>query len=382
MSEPYDILIVGAGPAGLSTALHLAKIAPHLVPRTLILEKARHPRPKLCAGGLLPDGEVLLRRLGLDVNTLDGVDVRRAHLDYKGRGLSAGAWGNARLFRVIRREEFDSWLADAAHRVGFSFAEETTARRARAEGGLIRVETESRVFHARAVVGADGSNSVIRRAIPENRQTVARALELILPNDAARGTESFFDFAPLPRGISGYVWDFPARREESARRCWGIYDSNLRARTRAPMREILSEEMAVRSWTLDEGTLQGHPIRLYAPHNPIAAQGILLAGDAAGVDTLLGEGISFALGYGLLAAIALREAFERNDFSFSGYSEFVRRSPLGRALRRRRFLAKILYRLDTPEWQRFVWQGLGVPIRILAFLMVTGWGRRMKRLAS
>jgi flavin-dependent dehydrogenase len=85
MSEPYDILIVGAGPAGLSTALHLAKIAPHLVPRTLILEKARHPRPKLCAGGLLPDGEVLLRRLGLDVNTLDGVDVRRAHLDYKGR---------------------------------------------------------------------------------------------------------------------------------------------------------------------------------------------------------------------------------------------------------------------------------------------------------
>ena len=56
----HDILIIGAGPAGLSTALHLAQLAPELVGRTLILEKAHHPRPKLCGGGLLPYVEVIL----------------------------------------------------------------------------------------------------------------------------------------------------------------------------------------------------------------------------------------------------------------------------------------------------------------------------------
>ena len=64
----YDVLILGGGPAGLSTALHLAQLAPGLIPRILVLEKAHYPRPKLCAGGLLADAEVNpLRRLGLDV---------------------------------------------------------------------------------------------------------------------------------------------------------------------------------------------------------------------------------------------------------------------------------------------------------------------------
>jgi len=49
----HDLIIVGAGPAGLSTAIHLQHIVPELAKRTLIIEKARHPRPKLCAGGLL-----------------------------------------------------------------------------------------------------------------------------------------------------------------------------------------------------------------------------------------------------------------------------------------------------------------------------------------
>ena len=53
-ADSPDVLIVGAGPAGSALALHLARIAPDVARRTLVLEKSRHPRHKVCAGGLIP----------------------------------------------------------------------------------------------------------------------------------------------------------------------------------------------------------------------------------------------------------------------------------------------------------------------------------------
>ena len=98
-----DILILGAGPAGLSTALHLARDFPHLATRILILDKARHPRPKLCAGGLTLDAETVLQRLGLDVSEVPHADASVVHFDFAEKGLSIRN-PKRHTLRVIRRE--------------------------------------------------------------------------------------------------------------------------------------------------------------------------------------------------------------------------------------------------------------------------------------
>src|SRR5512138_520629 len=121
----YDIIIVGAGPAGISTALHLAQLAPERIPRTLILEKATHPRHKLCGGGILEDAEVILRGLGLDIREVPHCDVDWAHFDYDGRGFRMRSeGGGAFAFRTIRRHEFDAWLAGKARERGFLIHED------------------------------------------------------------------------------------------------------------------------------------------------------------------------------------------------------------------------------------------------------------------
>lgn len=385
----YDVIIVGAGPAGISTALHLANLAPELVSRTLILEKAHHPRPKLCGGGILPDAEVVLRHLGLDITEVPHVDVDWAHFDFDGQGMKMrGEKKGLFAFRVIRRHEFDAWLASKARERGFLIHENTTVKSIAATETGVVVATDQSEYHAAVVVGADGSNSVVRRAIvPHEDLHVARLLEIVTEPKPQKSfhkqSDSYFDFVVVPQGIQGYVWDFPAVEKGKPVRVRGVYDSNvLSFKTDVPLRLALDEEFGRHGLHLSDYKLEGHPLRWFDAKSVFSAPRILLVGDAAGADALFGEGISLALGYGGLAAHAIQDAFTRKDYSFHDYRRAILRSELGKSLQRRTWWARFFYRLRSARFQSFVWRNMGWFIEWVMHTFLLEWARRQEKRAA
>ncbi len=409
-----DILILGGGPSGLSTALHLAQLAPELLPRILILEKGHYPRHKLCAGGLTGDAEIMLQRLGLDVSEVPHVDASAAHLDFAGKGLTI-AWPHTHALRIIRRDEFDAWLAKKAKDQGIEIREGITVRDVQPREDGVRVETDAGMVTAQVVVGADGSNGLTRRRVlPDAPVHTARVLETCTPVIARSGTfaslsvnsaatwqspvkeeiasgndtprndmhddgVAYFDFFPVPDGIAGYVWDFPTQVRGQPARCWGIYDTNVLADLGRPqLKEPLAEEMRRHGFKLDEHELQGHPIRWFNPFSDFSVPRVILVGDAAGADGIFGEGISMALGYGALAAKAIRDAFARRDFSFRDYRRRILLSPLGQALTIRTGITYVLYRLHWRWFQRLLWRVFKPFVAAASEALVLNWARRMK----
>jgi len=386
----YAIVILGSGPSGLSTALHLAQIAPHLSDRILILEKAHHPRPKLCAGGLTADAEIILQRLGLDVSEVPHVDASAAHLDFAGKGLTISL-PDTHALRIIRRNEFDAWLAQKVKDKGIEIREGITVKKIQPQDDRVVVETDAETFTAQIVVGADGSNGITRRCILPNESIhTARVLEVITPTQPSpksngfgggqgRGLQAYFDFFPIPSGIAGYTWDFPTQINGEPMRCWGIYDTNVLAYKQRPaLKDSLAEEMARHGFDLSQYEIKGHPIRWFSPFNQFAVPHVILVGDAAGADGIFGEGISIALGYGLIAAQSVRDAFARNDFSFDEYRKRILLSPLGQALTIRTGITHILYHLHWAWFQKFFWRIFKPVVAVAAWLFVLNWAKRMK----
>lgn len=381
------LLILGGGPAGLSTALHLAQLAPNLAKRVLIIEKEHYPRPKLCAGGLVADAEILLEGLGLDTNEVPHVDAQAAHFQFAGKGMSVRNRKRHTL-RIVRRDEFDHWLAKKAKSRGIEIREGVTVKSVQPDENGVTVETDRGTFTAEVVIGADGSNGITRRCtLPHTHLCMARLLETITPTHPKRpgelsgrgekNEEAYFDFLPVPKGIAGYVWDFPTQVKGEPMRCWGIYDMNIsEGSARASLKETLAEEMGRHGFDLSQSELKGNPIQWFDPFNKFSVPRILLVGDAAGVDPLFGEGISMALGYGKVAAYAICDAFRQGDFSFRNYRQRILKDALGQTLTVRWFIAQILYAIQWKWFQALLWRGLKPIVLVIAWLFILNWAKR------
>jgi flavin-dependent dehydrogenase len=350
-----DLLIIGAGPAGLSTALHLLKIDPSWADRLVVLEKAAHPRHKLCGGGVTAWGLQTLKDLGFQLPLpLPQAQIDDIRLLYDSRMIHVRG---EPAFVVFQRAAFDAYLAIQSRRRGIQIRENETVKQLIPDDDGVTVETEAGRYRARVVVGADGSKGMTRRlVIPYDQPSrIARLLEVVHPASENAGPflqrYATFDFSPARQDLQGYFWDFPAWVDGEPHANRGVYDSRFAPqRPRANLPGLLNQGLRTLGHDPQEVKLEGHPIHWFSPRSPLAMPRVLLVGDAAGVDPLFGEGIAPALGYGQVAAQEIQAAFAQRDFSFRTYRSNFLRSRTGRYLLLRWYVAWWSYRLSGHLW--------------------------------
>ncbi|MCB0191478.1 MAG: FAD-dependent monooxygenase [Anaerolineae bacterium] len=347
MTENIDVLIVGGGPAGLSTWLHLHQKAPVLAARSIVIEKATYPRQKLCGGGVTRRADLTLGRLRIKID-VPAIPVHTVEVRF---GSDTYYLRQRNIFRVVRRHEFDHALALSAIKRGLRLSEnEHFCDFERVTDGVL-VQTSRRVLKVRALVAADGAKSVVRAKMRLSDKTrMSRLLEVVTPIDV-RGSErvtknvAVLDFTSVAENLQGYVWDFPCIEAGVPCVNRGVFDSRVYPNNeRADLKSIFSQALQQRQVDRPPQSWQGHPERWFSEKGIYSQANILLAGDAAGVEPAFGEGIAQALGYGDVAATTLMNAFHHQDFSFDDYRARLLAHPLGQSLKFQTRLAKKLYR--------------------------------------
>jgi geranylgeranyl reductase family protein len=376
--EERDVIIVGGGPAGAATALFLTRHDPALAGRILLLEKARHPRAKVCAGGLIPHTLDCLDELEIGL-TVPHVMVDRARVEVPAARVEVEG---RRFCAVVRRDEFDASLIAAVRARGIEVREDEKVLELGRVADGVHVTTTQGTYLARALVGADGSGSLVRRRLVDGaaEQTeIARAVMADIPVgpgasawDGHTRARYDFDFRAVARGLAGYAWAFPCLIDGRPYVNAGVYA--WRRRTGVDLVALLRELQGELSGASVRH--QAAPIRCFGRSNFVKPH-VLLVGDAAGVEPLMGEGISFAIEYGRWAADEIADAVGRNDFSFSRSEARFRQGWVGRKLRRLEQAATMFYGPGARLWLGLAarWRG-AQEIGLRWYNGVDGWDRR------
>jgi len=328
-SDEADVIVVGAGPAGATTAFYLAQAGLDV----LVLDKARFPREKVCGDGLTPRAVKALIGMGIGVSEQDGW-VRNKGLRVIGAGkrmeLPWPELSSYPGFGLVRtRKDMDEQLARHAQQAGARLLEGVTVtgpvldERTGRITGVVATEAGAgeRTYKARVVVAADGNSSRLSVAMGLRKRDdrplgVAVRTYYKSPRHDDDYLESWLDLWDGDRLLPGYGWIF-GMGDGTSNVGLGLLNTSAafgNTDYHALLRRWLKGMPAEWGYTEENRTqpVRGAALPMGFNRTPHYHQGLLLAGDAGGmVNPFNGEGIAYAMESGEILARTITQALAR-----------------------------------------------------------------------
>ena len=343
MSNSYDIIIIGAGPAGTSAALYAHKLGLN----TVIVDKSTFPRDKICGDALSGKSIRYMKELNIldEVSKLKGSKIKRVTFGspshkqfdiYLSNPHHTHHAGTIKEGYVIPRETFDNFLFQKAQditeiRPGFNFSEVIYQ-----DGKIVGIKgTQNKQKYeifAPIILGCDGAKSTLVRKMgfyAENEENTAIAIRCYY--EGVKGLSDQIELHFVDEVLPGYFWLFPAG-DNIANVGIGLSKKQAKKDERK-LAEILDEvtqskyfkDRFSKSKRLENP--KGWSLPLGRVKRPSFGDGFMLLGDAAGlIDPFTGEGIGNAMASAKFAIEISAEALKKKDFSkkmFSKYHQLV-----------------------------------------------------------
>ena len=338
MAERYDLIVVGAGPSGASTAYHAARSGLEV----LLIDRQEFPRDKPCGDGLMPHAASEVSLMGLGdwleephhgIFTGFSLYTATASLHNDVPPTFHGTRGY-----VVRREETDAKLLERAISAGAEFKNKTRGTELlRSPAGNVRgIEAENGGtirYEAPLVVAADGIGGFAGEGMKAHQNAVARRQYFRGVDGPNKEHLQVFITKDMNEQGAGYGWVFYLG-DGTANVGAGVSTKTL-ARTGRNLKDYFDrflEEPLLAGW-LENAEPEGPPkswsLKMGMWGARRHAQGLLMAGDAASmIHPISGEGVGYAIESGRLAAAFAHAARARSNYSsslLSGYSKQLRR---------------------------------------------------------
>jgi geranylgeranyl reductase family protein len=288
----YDVIIIGAGPAGSTLAYELGRKGK----RVLILEKEIFPRDKPCGGGLTAKIDSVL---SFDISHLIESEITEIAFTRKFRDKISGSTATPSV-KIVSRMEFDNFLVDKTTESGAELVQGVKVMKIEDRGDCVVATAEGgREYQAKILVGADGALGVTSKSILSKNDppfSFLVALKCEIPMDSLKSYEGKVkvDWGTIP---GGYAWVFPQRNSLNV----GVGGPVAVGQR---LEQYLDQWLEFNSIERDGIKLIGHPEKCRIDRKTSISKGrIILIGEAAGlVDYWTGEGIYYAIKSAKIAA--------------------------------------------------------------------------------